>query len=121
MERIPNSPDDQADVSAQEAPPRQGARLPRPDAIGRRSSRPTMTRWSRLCAGPSTGAVYSEGSRVEAHRDRVDQALSDRVRVDAVELSIRAHLLALHGAGNREVRSAQGELDGSPPDRPAPP
>jgi ribonuclease P protein component len=35
MERIPNSPDE-ADLSAQEAPPRQGAWLPRQDAIGRR-------------------------------------------------------------------------------------
>lgn len=35
MERIPNSPDE-ADVSAQEAPPRQGAWFPRQDAIGRR-------------------------------------------------------------------------------------
>jgi ribonuclease P protein component len=31
MERIPNSPDDQADLSAEKAPSRQGARLSRPD------------------------------------------------------------------------------------------
>jgi ribonuclease P protein component len=35
MERIPNSPDE-ADLSAQEAPPRKRARLSRQDAIGRR-------------------------------------------------------------------------------------
>ena len=35
MERIPNSPDE-ADLSAQEAPPRKRARLSRPDAVGRR-------------------------------------------------------------------------------------
>ena len=39
MERIPDSPDE-ADLSAQEAPPRQGTRLPRPNEVGRRPSHP---------------------------------------------------------------------------------
>ena len=44
MERIPDSPDE-ADLSAEEAPPRQGARLPRPDEVGR---------WSADHGGPSS-------------------------------------------------------------------
>ena len=46
MERIPDSPDE-ADLSAEEAPPRQGARLPRQDEVGRRpadSGRPPRSR-----------------------------------------------------------------------------
>jgi len=40
MERIPDSPDDQTDLSAEEAPPRQGTRLSRPDEVGRWPSHP---------------------------------------------------------------------------------
>jgi ribonuclease P protein component len=40
MERITDSPDGQADVSAQEAPPREGARLPRPHEDGGRAASP---------------------------------------------------------------------------------
>ena len=40
MERMTDSPDGQADVSAEEAAPRQGARLPRPDEDDPRSPRP---------------------------------------------------------------------------------
>ena len=36
-------------------------------------------------------------------------------------LSVRAHLLALHGAGHRQVRAPEGELDGRQADRPLPP
>jgi len=39
MERITDSPDGQADISAQEATSRQGARLPRPDEDSGRSAR----------------------------------------------------------------------------------
>ncbi len=46
MERIPDSPDE-ADLSAKEAPPRQGARLPRPDEVGRWPSHPGDTSGSR--------------------------------------------------------------------------
>ena len=46
MERIPRSPDE-ADLPAQEAPSRQGARLPRPDEVHRRSTRPCRTPGSR--------------------------------------------------------------------------
>src|SRR6266542_1228877 len=42
MERIPNRPDE-ADLSAQEATPRQGARLSRPDEVGRWSASPGRT------------------------------------------------------------------------------
>jgi ribonuclease P protein component len=47
MERITDSPDGQADVSAEEAAPSQGARFPRPDANdpgSSRSGRPAGTR-----------------------------------------------------------------------------
>jgi ribonuclease P protein component len=39
MERIARSPDDEADLPAQKAPPRQGARFPRPDEDHRGPSR----------------------------------------------------------------------------------
>ena len=66
------------------------------------------------------GALGGSTTR-EADRDRVDQALPDRLRVAAVELPLRADLLALHGAGHREVRPLQGQLDGRQADRPLPP
>ena len=47
MERIPDSPDDQADLPAQEAPPRQGARLPRPDEDDAGTSRARRSARSR--------------------------------------------------------------------------
>ncbi len=40
MERMTNSPDGQADVSAEEAAPRERARIPRPDEDDRRSPSP---------------------------------------------------------------------------------
>src|SRR3990170_4698258 len=40
MERIPRRHDDEADLPAQEAPPRQGARLPRPHEDDGRTPRP---------------------------------------------------------------------------------
>jgi ribonuclease P protein component len=43
MERIPDHPDDEADLSAQEAPSRQGARLPRPDEDDSGSARARLT------------------------------------------------------------------------------
>ena len=46
MERIPDTPDE-ADLSAQEAPPRQGARLPCPDEVGRRPAHPGRPSSSR--------------------------------------------------------------------------
>jgi ribonuclease P protein component len=46
MERIPNTPYE-ADLSAQEAPPRKGARLPRQDEDGRRPPGPGRTSRSR--------------------------------------------------------------------------
>ena len=46
MERIPDSPDE-ADLPAQEATPRQGARLPRTDANGRRPPHPDRASRSR--------------------------------------------------------------------------
>jgi ribonuclease P protein component len=52
MERIPNSPDE-ADLSAQEAPPRQGAWLPRPDEDGRRPTNPGDPPRSRSKAADS--------------------------------------------------------------------
>jgi ribonuclease P protein component len=39
MERIARQPDDEADLPAQEAPPRQGARLPSPHEVSGRTSR----------------------------------------------------------------------------------
>ena len=39
MERITDSPDGQADISPQEAPPREGARVPRPHEDGGRAPR----------------------------------------------------------------------------------
>ena len=59
MERIPDTPDE-ADLSAQEAPPRQGARLPRQDEVGRRpagpgrSSRPRPKAADSLTIGRGT-------------------------------------------------------------------
>ena len=53
MERIPNSPDDQADLSAKEAPPRQGARLPCPDEVGRGPADPGSPSGSRSKAADS--------------------------------------------------------------------
>ena len=47
MERIPDSPDDQADLSAKEAPPRQGARLSCPDEVGRWPTDPGRPSGSR--------------------------------------------------------------------------
>jgi ribonuclease P protein component len=47
MERITDSPDGQADLSAQEATSRQGARLPRADEDDRRSSDPRRPPGSR--------------------------------------------------------------------------
>ena len=43
MERITDSPDGQADVSAQEAPSRKGARVPRPHEDGGRPAHPRAT------------------------------------------------------------------------------
>ena len=40
------------------------------------------------------------------------QGLSDRVRLAAGLVPVRADLLALHGAGDHEVRPVEGELDG---------
>jgi ribonuclease P protein component len=59
MERIPNSPDE-ADLSAQEAPPRKGARLPSKDAIGRRPAGPGGTSGSRSKA--ADGLTIGRGS-----------------------------------------------------------
>jgi ribonuclease P protein component len=53
MERIPDNPDDQADLSAKEAPPRQRARLSRPDADGRRPADPGSSPGSRSKAADS--------------------------------------------------------------------
>jgi len=52
MERIPDSPDE-ADLSAKEAPSRQGARLPRPDEVGRRPAYPGRPSGSRSKAADS--------------------------------------------------------------------
>ena len=52
MERIPDSPDE-ADLSAKEAPPRQGARLSRPDEVGRRPADPGHPPGSRSKAADS--------------------------------------------------------------------
>ena len=46
MERIPDTPDE-ADLSAQETPPRQGARLSSPDEVGRRPAGPGRAPRSR--------------------------------------------------------------------------
>ena len=56
MERIPDSPDE-ADLSAEEATPRQGAWLSRPDAHGRRPTR------HRCAAG--TGSEATDGLTIE--------------------------------------------------------
>ncbi len=230
MERIPNSPDE-ADLSAQEAPPRQGARLPRPDEVGRRPADPGRTPGSGskaadgltvgrgsttprlvMLSRPQDFAAFQGGgttrshplltARVQADRSRDDPfrtvdrpsprrssssqscpsqaprgAQGDGALVPArlgrphhrpaidrhgrprrggrsvapnprqgrcarrfrglkrvgiglikvyrfvfawlpPELSIRADLLALHRAGDPEVRPAQGKLDGSAADRP---
>ena len=60
MERIPDSPDE-ADLPAQEAPPRQGARLPRPDEDGRRSSSPGDSARARSKA--ADGLTIGRGSK----------------------------------------------------------
>ena len=52
LERIPDSPDE-ADLSAQEAPPRQGARLSRTDEVGRWPSHPGRPSSSRTKAADS--------------------------------------------------------------------
>ena len=59
MGSIPDSPDE-ADLSAQEAPPRQGARLPRPDEDGRRPSGPGRASRSRSKA--ADGLTIGRGS-----------------------------------------------------------
>ena len=51
----------------------------------------------------------------------LDQALPDRVRVAAAVVPVRADLLALRGAGDREVRPVEGELDGRQAHRPVSP
>jgi len=38
--------------------------------------------------------------------------------VDALRLPVRADVLALHRAGDRQVRTVQGQLDGREADRP---
>ena len=55
MERIPDSPDE-ADLSAKEAPPRQGARLSRPDEVGRRPTDPGRP--------PGSGSKAADGLTV---------------------------------------------------------
>ena len=57
MERIPGSLDDQADLPAQEASPRQGTRLPRPHEKSGRTPRPGRTPGPRSKApvGLTTG------------------------------------------------------------------
>ena len=60
MERITDSPDGQADVPAQEAAPREGARFPRPDAYDSRSARPGSPTGSRPEA--PDGLTTSRGS-----------------------------------------------------------
>ena len=59
MERIPDSPDE-ADLSAQEAASRQGTRIPRPDAVGRRPARPGHSARSRSKA--ADGLTIGRGS-----------------------------------------------------------
>ena len=59
MERIPDS-SDEADLSAQEAAPRKGARLPRPDADGRRPPGPGGPSSSRSKA--ADGLTIGRGS-----------------------------------------------------------
>ena len=73
-ERIAHSPDE-ADLPAQEAPSREGARLPRPDADARRPSRPRrpagsrseatdgLTRRARLASAAARDALPSAGLR----------------------------------------------------------
>jgi ribonuclease P protein component len=63
MERIPDTPDE-ADVSAEEAPSRQGARLSRPDEVPRGPS----------CAGCATSAWTQAADRLtngRGHRPRL--------------------------------------------------
>ena len=59
MERIPDSPDE-ADLSAEEAPPRQGARLPGQDEVGRRPAGSGHTSRSRSKA--ADGLIIGRGS-----------------------------------------------------------
>ena len=60
-------------------------------------------------------------ARRRRRRDRAHPALPVRLRLDAVQLPLRADLLALHRAGDREVRALPGQLDGRQADRPLPP
>jgi len=69
MERIPDSPDE-ADLSAKEAPPRQGARLPRPDEVGR---------WSADHGGPSSSrSKTADGLTIEPGADRTRLVMLSR-------------------------------------------
>ena len=52
------------------------------------------------------GGVLGGTSRMKQIGIGLDQALPDRLRLAAVVLPVRADLLALHGAGDREVRAA---------------
>ena len=71
MERIPDSPDE-ADLPAQEAPSRQGARLPRPDEDHRGPPRPRRTAGSRSEA--ADGLTTGRGTRPAAARDALPPA-----------------------------------------------
>ena len=61
MERITDSPDGQADISAQEATSRQGARLPRPDEDGGRPARarPAAREGSEAALGLTDGRGHN--------------------------------------------------------------
>lgn len=79
MKRIPVKPDDEANLPAQEAPSRQGARLPRPDEDDGRTTRPGRA------AGPRSqapdGLTTGRGSRprlVMLARPRDFEALQER-------------------------------------------
>ena len=58
------------------------------------------------------GGVFGGATSMKRIGIGLDQALPDRVRLAAGIVSIRADLFALRGTGDREVRSAEGELDG---------
>src|SRR5262245_59147344 len=79
MERIPHSPDE-ADLPAQEATSRQGARLPRPDEDHGRSPRPRRAPGSRSEAtdGLTVGRGHNPPRLVMLSRPQDFAALQER-------------------------------------------
>src|SRR5688572_24762935 len=113
MERIPRRHDDEADLPAQEAPPRQGTRLSRPNEESGRPPCPGRTPGPRSQApvGLTTGRALGPA----VVRNRVRRRLREAIRSLLPSLRPGWDVLviarpAIVGADHRAIGAALGRL-----------